>query len=58
MEQLLTAVEAAKVLGITPGTLANWRAYGTGPKYVKVGGRVRYHVADVKAYLESRTVRP
>lgn len=27
---------------VTVGTLANWRAQGKGPTYIKLGSRVRY----------------
>lgn len=29
---------AAELLGITEGTLRNWRSQGIGPKYIKHGG--------------------
>jgi hypothetical protein len=35
----LTTTEAAERLGITVGTLANWRVQGVGPNYLKVGLR-------------------
>lgn len=45
----LTPLELSKrwkgMIGI--GTLANWRASRKGPRYVKVGGRVLYKLADV-----------
>ncbi|WP_211232363.1 helix-turn-helix transcriptional regulator [Pseudomonas cremoricolorata] len=28
-------------------TLANWRSQGTGPKFVKLGGRIVYRLEDV-----------
>ena len=47
--------EAADRLGCTPETLANWRWSGRGPCYVKVGGRVRYRLADLADYLDTQT---
>ncbi|QIX28790.1 helix-turn-helix domain-containing protein [Nocardioides sp. JQ2195] len=35
---------------VSPGTLANWRARGTGPTYCKIGNSVRYALADVEQY--------
>lgn len=35
---------------IGKGTLANWRAKGRGPAYVKVGGRVVYPLDKVEAW--------
>jgi len=40
--------------GISPGTLANWRCYGGGPEYQKIGGRVRYSKNEVIAFEERR----
>ncbi|MDP3968989.1 MAG: helix-turn-helix domain-containing protein [Nocardioides sp.] len=55
---LLTPAECAYLLGINPRTLANWRS-GTpphrGPLAIKVGGRVRYRLADVERYIEQQT---
>jgi len=39
-------------------TLEDWRRKGTGPDYVRVGGRVRYRPSAVRQWLaqgESRT---
>jgi hypothetical protein len=41
---------------VTSATLATWRSRGSGPKFVKVGGRVLYRLADVTAY-ESKNTR-
>ena len=48
----ISSKRAAKVLGVKVGTLASWRCYR--PEYLpflKVGGRVRYRVIDVKKLL-------
>jgi excisionase family DNA binding protein len=53
----LTAAEAAAFLGIKVGTLNVWRSnkrYGL--RYTKSGSRVKYKLADLKQFLESRTV--
>ena len=55
MERLYTTVELAEHLETNPGTLANWRITGIGPRFVKVGTGVRYREADVADWLESRT---
>ena len=41
---ILTTHDAARYLGLSPGTLTNWRSANRGPSYVKVGGRVRYRL--------------
>lgn len=35
---------------VTMATLANWRSNGSGPKYLKIGGRVLYRRADIEAW--------
>jgi len=55
--QLLTARQAAKVLGVTISTLAVWRCTKRYPlRYVKVGGKVRYRQRDLLSFIELRTV--
>lgn len=41
---------------ISPRTLANWRVTGSGPRFVKIGGRVMYRQADVLAWENARSV--
>jgi predicted DNA-binding transcriptional regulator AlpA len=50
----LTPPETARFLGIKEATLASWRCKGKGPRYVKVGGIVRYARADVDRWLAAR----
>jgi excisionase family DNA binding protein len=53
--QLLTTKEAAEFLRLKPHTLENMRSEGKGPIFMKLGGRVFYHRADLKTWLkESR----
>lgn len=40
----LTPAQMAERMGVTVKTLANQRSRKTGPKFVKVGGAVRYPV--------------
>jgi predicted site-specific integrase-resolvase len=35
---------------VSPRTLERWRWLGTGPTFLKVGGRVIYRLEDVEAY--------
>lgn len=44
--------EVSDLLKVPQGTLANWRYLGKGPRFVKVGRRVRYRRSDVEAWLE------
>ena len=41
---------------VTLSTLDNWRSQNRGPRFVKIGGRVLYPVAEVEAY-ELRNLR-
>jgi hypothetical protein len=41
---------AARALGKSPGTLANWSSSGFGPKPLVVGGRVYYWAEEVLAF--------
>ena len=50
--ELLTAAELAKRWRgkITEGTLANWRAQGKGPRFVKMGGVILYPLDQVEKH--------
>lgn len=53
--QLVNDKVAAQILGVSDNTLAVWRStkrYGL--RFYKIGGRVRYRVSDLKAWLETR----
>lgn len=51
----LSSIKAARFLGVSHKTLANWRCQSSGPKYVKIGGRVVYRFGDLKAYAAVHT---
>ena len=50
----VSPMDAAERLGVQPSTLANWRWTGCGPRYLKVGGRVRYRLHDLAAWLDDQ----
>lgn len=56
MNALTNPKALAAQLGITEGTLAKWRLYGTGPDFIRVGRRIAYDPADVAVWLEARRV--
>ena len=56
-EALLTEVEAARLLCLSPRTLQAGRIRGTGPPYVKIGRNVRYRRRDVLRFIAEREVR-
>lgn len=45
---------AAAMLGLSRGTLANWRTEGRGPRYVKSGKQILYRVSDLEAWLDAQ----
>ncbi|MFF0184905.1 helix-turn-helix domain-containing protein [Streptomyces sp. NPDC005244] len=51
----LTPQEVAARLRVHPGTLANWRYQGVGPRYRKLteakNSPVRYALGDVEDYM-------
>ncbi|SFO25650.1 Helix-turn-helix domain-containing protein [Bradyrhizobium sp. Ghvi] len=49
---------AAARIGLTPGTLAKWRCAGTGPAYIRIGGRILYKEADLDAFRDACRVIP
>jgi predicted DNA-binding transcriptional regulator AlpA len=54
-EPLLTTAQAAAVLGFHPSYLAKARLTGSGPPYLKIGGRsVRYRPRDLDAWLADK----
>ena len=48
---VLTTKQAARYLSISTKWLANQRWQGTGPRFLKMGGAVRYRKADLDTYL-------
>lgn len=51
MVKLLSTVEAAHLLGVSPATLETWRCRGGGPPFVKVGSRVLYEPEALASYV-------
>ena len=40
---------------ISVGTLANWRAAGISPPYIKLGGRIVYDERELEEWEQKRT---
>ncbi|MCK1595576.1 helix-turn-helix domain-containing protein [Bradyrhizobium sp. 164] len=49
---------AAAYIGMTEGTMAKWRCAGTGPAYIRIGGRILYKEADLDAFRDACRVVP
>jgi predicted DNA-binding transcriptional regulator AlpA len=45
---------ASKFTGLAENTLIVMRSRGDGPKYIKYARAVRYRIADLQDYVESR----
>lgn len=55
MEDLLTPEQLAEWLQVSPEKLANDRYLGRGPRFIRVGRKIRYARPDVITYLEGNT---
>jgi predicted DNA-binding transcriptional regulator AlpA len=52
---LLHPKAAANFLDLSEWTLAQWRCKGVGPRFVKLGNRVRYSPAALAEWVEAHT---
>ncbi len=50
----MTQLQLSNRLSVSCRTLERWRWIGIGPRFIKIGGRVRYRLCDVEAYELSR----
>jgi hypothetical protein len=56
---ILTEAEAASmIVDLKPQTLAKWRLRRTGPAYLKLGGKIRYRVEDIEAWMTASRIDP
>lgn len=53
----LTVVDLAEREGVPVATVYGWNSKGCGPPYMKIGRHVRYRLADVIAWEDSRSPR-
>lgn len=42
--------------GIETKTLSNWRVLGKGPRYIRIGSRVRYPMSEIIDYERKQLV--
>lgn len=47
--------EAAEFLGVSYGTLRNWRVVSRGPQSVVVGGRPKFRYVDLERWVRANT---
>jgi hypothetical protein len=55
---LTEAQAAAMIVDLKPQTLAKWRLRRRGPKYLKLGGKIRYTVTDIQAWMDASRIDP
>ncbi len=48
--ELLSTKQAAPLVGVSPGTLQNWRVAGKGPLHIRAGRSVKYDPADIETW--------
>lgn len=53
MTCLLSPNELAAILGIAVATIYQWRYRGEGPRGIRVGGKLRFDPADVRAWVDA-----
>jgi predicted DNA-binding transcriptional regulator AlpA len=51
--RFVTETDLQEMTGINRRTWQKHRLFGRGPKYYKIGGAVRYNLAEVLAWIES-----
>lgn len=56
MNKLLDEYAAASILNLKPKTLTRWRWEGKGPAHCKIGGAVRYRVADLELFIANSRI--
>jgi predicted DNA-binding transcriptional regulator AlpA len=56
--KLLNERQAAAFLGIAVDTIRHWRLKKRGPVCIRLGGAIRYRMADLMAYIDSCPTGP
>jgi len=54
----LTSKLLGRRWGLSHRTLERWRHDGTGPAFLKIGGRAVYRLEDIEAFEQSRLCNP
>ena len=56
--RLVSTKDLSEMWDMPESTLRYWRCAGIGPAYVKLGGRIKYDLADVEAYVRANKRKP
>lgn len=57
-DELYDEKAASAAYSLSPVTLRNWRALGKGPRYIRLGGSVRYMGRDLAEHLARSAINP
>lgn len=49
-----TQKQLARRWGLSPRTLERWRFRGFGPRFLKLGKRIKYRLAEIETFEEQR----
>jgi Helix-turn-helix domain len=55
---LVSTKDLSRMWDMPESTLRYWRCAGIGPPYVKLGGRIKYDLADVEDYVRANKRKP
>lgn len=58
MSILLTTIQAAEYIGISPALMKKMRADGKGPRFYRIGKLIKYSEDNLDTYVESLTKYP
>jgi predicted site-specific integrase-resolvase len=53
-EPLLGQAKVARLLGIEVDTLGVWRRKGYGPRWYRIGKKIKYAAPDVRAWMNAQ----
>ncbi len=56
-KRMVDRQEAARMYGVSSGTLANWLSAGKGPKAFKVNRKVLYRIEDLELFFTACPVQ-
>ena len=53
MEKLIDEKQVEQFYGINRSSLQKWRCLGGGPRFIKIGRRVRYRASDIEECIDA-----
>lgn len=55
LEPLLDPGRVARLLGVEVDTLGAWRRKGYGPRWYKIGKKIKYAESDLRTWMHAQT---